>query len=288
MVIKLRLENNGQSVEISNKLPKGFLREKGLSGLGIAPTQLSIREGAADGGRFRRSRRGPRDIDLPIAFNGEDADEVRGFMRDFVRILNDRWTTPYLYITYPDGEEQFTEVHYAAGANHVYGETTNGRTYAKWPVTLRAPSPYFTSTQVIDFNLTNTNAGRGLIKQTSLSKLRVSSSSAIGTITVDNPGDVEAYPLWLLRGPAAFFQASIGTQGFRYDEPLTFANQITVDTQTKTVVDSTGANRYEDLAAAPKLFAIPPGRSTLNILMDGVDATSRVLFNFQPRYEVVF
>lgn len=288
MVIKLWLENDEKVVEISNKLPRGFLKLAGSTGFGVAPTTLYIREGAADGGRFRRSRRGPRNIDLPLAFQGESQAEVLGYMRELMAVLRPNPEPAKLFVEYPFGGEMFTEVYYAGGGDHQYGEDTNGLTYARWPLTLRSPSPYWTSTESVNFSLTNANAGRGLIKNAPLSNLELSSSSAIGSIIVENPGDVEAYPVWQLIGPADFFEASINGVGFRYDAAIPLGTTITIDTEKKTVVDHLGANKYAELAAAPKLFPLPPGISTLDILMDGVTSDSQVLFNIQPRYEVVF
>lgn len=286
-MVSLRLENNGLVVDITNTVPKGILKLIGSRGFGVAPTNLSIREGAAEGGRHRRTKRGIRQLDIPFAFNGETPLEVYGYMRNLVNVLNDRDTPCRMFVSHA-GEDVFTEVHLAAGADHQYGTDTNGRTWARWPVTLKAPNPYWTAVNAINYSLSTANAGRGLIKSTSLSKLRLTSSSAIGSVVVNNPGDVPAYALWTVRGPGNGFTAKIAGSGFAFTVPILNSIPITIDTENKTVTDATGANRYGDLGPAPKLFPIPAGRSVIDIVMEGSNSTSLIQFNFQPRYEIVF
>lgn len=288
MVTQLRLENNGLVVDITNTVPEGILKLLGSRGFGIAPTVLTIREGAAEGGRWRRTKRGPRQLDIPFAFHGQDPATVYAYMRNLAAVLSDSVTPCRLYVSHA-GEDVYTEVHYSAGADHQYGVDTDGQTWARWPITLRAPDAYWTAVNSVNYSLSTANVGRGLIKATSLVKLQLTSSSAIGSVVVNNPGDVPAYALWKVRGPGdSGFSAKVAGSGFTFNAPITNLNPITINTKDKTVIDSTGVNRYGDLGPSPKLFPIPAGRSVIDIVMTGTDSTSLIQFNFQPRYEMVF
>ena len=62
---------------------------------------------------------------------------------------------------------------------------------------------------------------------------------------------------------------------------------ITVDTEQGTVVDETGANRYDILGPAPKLFPIPPGLSSLVIEGENTTNDTLVIVRYGTRFEVV-
>lgn len=286
---QLRLENNGIIIPISSYLPVGYLKRAGAQGFGIAPTQLTMDEGAGDGEIHRNTRRGGRLIDLPIAMQGANRAELKAMMRQLTRCLQDHDGPARLYYVDPeDGEELFTYVHYAGGGDHTYGVDTNMRTFVSWTLSLRSTSAYWTSTEALNFSLSTANAERGLLKNAPLTQLQLASSSAIGTFVVTNPGDVDAYPVWTIRGPGDSFTATrYDGQSFSYEAAITNADPVTIDTLTGDVLDLSGDSMYGNMGTAPKLFSIPPGESTIDIVMTGTDATSLVSLYFSPRYEVV-
>jgi hypothetical protein len=65
---------------------------------------------------------------------------------------------------------------------------------------------------------------------------------------------------------------------------------ITVDTRPGQipVVDQTGADRYELLGPAPKLFPFPGGTSTVTIDVQNATADTLVRGFYWPRVEVMF
>lgn len=282
-------ENNGDTIPLSNVVPKDFFKSAGSSGFGIAPTSLEIKEGAGAGGRWRSTRRGPRSIDLPITIFGKNEQDIEDKMRRLARLWNDDESSPFLVVKYPDGTEFEIEIHFAGGADPQYGIDSDMKNYCRWPVSLEAPKPYFIARTARQYSIRAANAGRGLIKNTSLTKLQMSSSQTIGSVTVENDGDVAAFPVWTVKGPGDFFQATLPNgQSFRYDSPILVNEIITIDTVTKKVTDQNGTNRYTDLATAPKLFPIPRGETSISIFMDNTTSASVVGFFFRERRELVF
>ena len=133
--------------------------------------------------------------------------------------------------------------------------------------------------------VTSGNSGRGMLPQ--LAKLQLTSSQVYGIITVNNTGDVPAFPTWFVRGPISDVAISYGTQGFSFTEPVADGETITVNTATGKVTDDLGTNRYNILGAAPKLFRVEPGVTSITV--NGVAATSaaEVRLDYSPLYEVV-
>lgn len=165
------------------------------------------------------------------------------------------------------------------------GGTDAGLVWNKWVLSFQCPNPYWESDALEEFRVTTGNTGRGLLPQ--LSKLKVTSSQVYGVITVDNSGDVPAYPVWFIRGPISDVVISNGTQSFSFTETVNDGETITVNTATGEVTDDLGTNRYSILGPAPKLFRIDPGVSSISV--NGVAATqaAEVRLDYSPLFEVV-
>jgi phage-related protein len=62
---------------------------------------------------------------------------------------------------------------------------------------------------------------------------------------------------------------------------------IIIDTEKKTAVDETGANVYDRLDTAPKLFAFQPGSTTIDVTGSNTTANTSVRCEYALRFEVV-
>ena len=281
IVYALRGANNEQVV-FGNE---DYILEPGMSGFGIAPTSVRIEPSAGVGGVFRHSRRGVRDIDLPIVVLGDSPDEVQTKLRTLARITQDQRGPMTLRATYPDSEQLFLQLHYTGGAESQWGTDTAGRTFCRWVLSSQAPQPFWESLTLQTLQLTGGNTGRGLLPQ--LSKLKVSSSEALGEVTITSNADVEVYPLWTVQGPVTDFTVTDGTNSFVIEGVIALGETIIVDTENKTVVDGDGDNVYSLLGPAPKLFAFQPGETTLEITGTDTDDNTVVTAEYALRYEVV-
>lgn len=279
--------SNGDVIEFSDNGP--FILTTGVLGFGIPPVQVRIDPSAADGGIHRFTRRGVRDLDLPIVIIDTDRDTVEQELRRLANLLNDTAGPTIIRATYSTGEVWELSGHYVGGADAVRGEEEN-LIFARWVVQLQCPNPYWIRQASESVSVGTGGAGRGLIGTgRTLSKLQVSSSQAIGTVILENPGDVDAYPVWQFEGPmdSVTITNSDGTKTFTYDAPILLGSTVTVDTFTGLVTDQTGANQYANLGPSPKFFTIPAGESDAEILAIGTDANSLISLFFQPRKEVV-
>ena len=272
---------NGDTIVFDNET---YVLNPGMLGFGIPPTQVRIAESATDGGLWRNTKRGVRDIDLPITIFGADRAEVEENLRRLAKLTQDRLGATILNAVYTDATTLTMAVHYTGGAESQWGES-EGQTWCQWVMSFQAPDPFWESTTVESFSVTSGNTGRGLLPQ--LTKLRVTSSQAIGTVEIDNTGDVAAFPIWSIRGPVTNLVISNGTQSFGLSVPVLLGETITINTELGTVVDDTGANRYSDLLPAPKLFAILPGESSISVNGIEADTNTVITCSYSLRYEVV-
>lgn len=276
------LGGNGDSIWLDGS--DGFYLTTGFRGLGIAATNVRIDESAGDGGTWRSTTRGIREFDLPIVVLGSDRADVESKLRRLAAALADRYGTPYLVAQYSDGTKYSIEVHYTGGAETTFGSEAN-ETFCRWVITLQAPDPYWTSSAAVQFSLANPSTARGLLPR--LDQLQVQNSAILGSFSVENPGDVDAFPVWTIDGTSTSATITLGSVGFSYTETIATGTKRIINTRAGTVVDGSGTNKYAYLAAAPKLFAIPPGSSTISVTISGADATTKVSGYFNPRREVL-
>jgi hypothetical protein len=253
-------------------------------GFGIPPAQVRIEDSAGDGGVFRHAKRGVRVMDLPITVIGTDRADVQSKLRRLAKLTQNIFGALTLQAQYSDGETLQLETYYTGGAESQWGSSA-GNVWCRWVLSLQAPQPYWQSTNVEQFTVTRGSTGRGLLPQ--LSKLRISSSQALGTVLINNTGDVAMFPTYRVIGPITDLEIASNGFKFGFNEPLLAGEIIYVNTETGEVYDEAGTNRYDILNAAPKLFRIPVGESA--VLISGTDVTddTRVDLYYSLRYEVV-
>lgn len=276
---------NGDTIQLGSS---DYILENEVSGLGRPPIKSRIDESASDGGIFRFSRRGVREIDLPVIITGDSRSDLETKLRRLAKILDDSTgvgTT--ITVSYNTGETWSIEGHYVNGATSQTGDNASS-VFARWVLVFQCPQPFWVRDQAVSYSARLGGSGRGLFSPNSMVNMKVASSQILGDISIENPGDVACPARYILAGPFDSVSITSNGVGFTYQAPVAAGASITIDTQAGTVVDSTtGVNKYANLSTAPKFFSIPAGVST--IAMTAVNATTATLLqlNFQPRKEVV-
>ena len=253
-------------------------------GFHIPPSEVRIENSAGDGGVFRHAKRGVRNVDLPVTVIGSSRADVQTKLRRLAKLTQHTDGPLTIQARYTDGRRLTLEAYYVGGAEGQWGAEA-GQIWNRWVLQLRAPRPYWRSTTVQQFTVGQAVTGRGLLPE--LTKLKVSSSQALGTIQVNNQGDVPSFPSYRIIGPIANLSISNGVGGFSFAEPILVGETITVNAETAEVTDQTGANRYAMLAPAPKLFRIPVGSSSITIQGTGASEATRIDAFFAQQFEVV-
>jgi len=258
----------------------------GATGFGLPGVNVQWSEGAGDGAVFRGKRVLPRDIDLPIHIFATDADDLD---RELSRLAMLLATPMRLYFEDARGDRWYLDVHRAGGGTYSYGNDTDGERELTTVVTVRAGDPYWTSETYDQRVINRAVTGRGLIKDTtpgntgadSLVKLRLSSSQVLGSVLLENTGNVASYPTWEIYGPGSNVVA-IGPTGDRWEwnGSLASGEMLTIDSRQATAIDGTGTSRYASFAPAPRFWAVPPGISTANVTMVG---TGRIVVTWKRR-----
>lgn len=274
--------SNGDTIELADG--GDYVLGSGLTGFGIPATSVRIDESAGNGGTWRHTKRGIRDVDLPLIVFGSDRDNVEQKLRRLARLLQDSSGPTRIVASYDNGDELFLEAHYVGGAETQFGEDA-GLTFCRWVVQMQAPQPFWESANSQSFTISGGNTGRGLLPQ--LTKLKVSSSQALGTVQVSSSADVEVFPVWTIRGPISNLVVSNGVQSFGFNATLNAGESVTIDTETGLVTGDNGANRYSILSPAPKLFSFPAGITIIQVNGTGATTDTYIRCDYALRYEVI-
>jgi hypothetical protein len=273
--------SNGDVIAFDNV---DYVLKTGILGFGIPPTAVRIEESAGDGGVWRHTKRLARDLDLPITVFGTDRGDVQTKLRRLGTLLQDAEGAPKLRATYYDGTSVFISVHYTGGGETNYDNSSSGLTWAGWTLSLRAPNPFWKSGILEEFSISTGGTGRGLLPQ--LTRMKVSSSSTLGVVTIINAGDVATFPVWQITGPVKDLVITDGVRQFSFANVFS-AEVITIDTETATVTNADGENLYARLGSAPKLFTLPPGTTGINVTGTDTNQNFNIQLTYSPRYEVI-
>lgn len=260
----------------------------GMSGLGLPPVSVQWREAAGDGSMFRGKRVLSRDLDVPIYVRSKDREDLKAQMSHLALVLSDE-----VELRFVESEtlSWYCKAHRMGGGEYVYGSDTQGEDDLMTVVTFRSGDPFWTRSQTSTVVVGGNSDVTAMIGDTSLVGLSVASSQTFGRVTLSNPGDADAYPVWTVMGPGTNFKASIGdpeaTDGsytiFNWAGTLAADEVLTIDTYTGLVTDQDGINRYADFDAAPRFWKIPPGNSEAMVTLEGANSSSRVECTWRPR-----
>ena len=277
----LLVGSNGDTIVFDET---NFVLNSGMTGFGIAPTEVRIAQSANDGGIWRYTKRGVRDVDLPITILGTDREDVQSKLRRLARLTQDKKGPTELVADYDNGESLKLILHYTGGAESQWGSSA-GMTWCTWLMSFQAPMPFWESNNEQTFSVTGASTGRGLLPQ--LSKLKVSSSESLGAVLVTSTADVDVYPVWVIQGPIDNLVISNNSQAFGFNRAITDEEIITLDTESGTVKNEAGDNLYSILNPAPKLFSFPPGNTTIQVNGTDTNLNTFIRCNYALRFEVV-
>lgn len=265
----LRLESATDSLDLDYVFKHGYGVQSlsGVTGFGLPPVEHQWLEAAGDGAQHLGMRVKPRVIDMPLLVQGRSRDELKSLLRRLSVMLSGRCT---LYWVDDDGYQWSTAVWRVGGGDFIYGADTTGTYDLTVNVSFQAGDPYFTSTS-LSKRVVSAKSHRGILSGGSLVKIKVSGSSVIGSMTLDNDGDAPAFPKWTVVGPGNHFRAvSPSGEELLWNGSLSDGEILTIDCATGVVTDSKNVNRYDDFDIRPRFWRVPVGTSTAEASISGV------------------
>jgi phage-related protein len=237
-----------------------------------------------DGSRLRLVKLGPREVGLPLWFRTDDEVTLRDELRSWLSRFNPAKGDGRLLDTAPDGSQRELICRYAGGMELDESAQVAGLNWQKAVVVFRAFDPFWQDT----VDTAHSFATTAPVNFFPFFPLRLSAGAVLSGASIFNGGDVEAWPTWVINGPATSIVLTNDTTGdvIDLDVSLTAGQSLTIDTRPgiKTVKKNDGTNLYPGLSLASRLWSLPPGTVAVSIQVGGATSTSTVTLRYRCRY----
>lgn len=281
----------------------GWFTMKGPAGWGATPIELVTDPLARGGEQVRFIRSKPRRIQWPLYVFGDDhmqyVERNRRITRAFT-MTTQRRAPGYLRIQRPDGRYRQIACYYEQGFE---GEAEHGHLWSKYVLQLYCPDGYWSGDRNIVAERTfvgETDPGdpgapatfyTPFMRLTS-SQIVPPSGGEIGNTSISNPGDVDAWPSWLITGPSTYIEAENLTLGLRFaiQHTLTAGQTISITTNRPSVRGPGDENLADDVdwfnvAGGAYLWPLTDGNNDIRFQVDGAGDGTKIAMTFTPRHE---
>lgn len=272
--------------DLSDTRAPYFLAD-GVAGIGSIATTLTTDPQPRGGDRIRSTRSEPRIITLPIFVRGDDTvayiQQLRALGDAFMRTWDDGPGS--LRLRYPDGSERRIDGVCMAGP-----DDSGAGDMWRWgltPVQLYCEDGHWYDPVEKVITRDYDAGGASFFAPYP----RVSSGRTLGDTTLVNPGEVIAWPIWEITGPATAIVATNGTSGAVFTVTpaggLAGGDTMTITTDPPTVLDPAGDDALSWLTIpGSTLWGLGRGETPVNFAVSGSGVGTRIRLRFRARYRM--
>jgi hypothetical protein len=261
----------------------GWFTMSGPAGWGANPIELVTDPLARGGEQVRTVRVSPRTISWPLHIYGDTHMEFITRYRQLLRAFTSttyQQTPGILTVSRPNGQSRIIYAYYKEGFE---GESGQNWLSASPVINLWCPDGYWLDGQ--DTVISRTQPASSNFYSPFYT---IGSSQVLGLTSINNPGDVDAWPRWVVTGPMTKLTGISLTLGVQFSVTytLTEGQQVRITTNRITVrgpgdINLAGALNWPDAV----LWQLISGENLVQFQVDGAGPTTRVDLAFRPRYE---
>lgn len=236
------------------------------------------------GKRLRHVKVDARDVDLPIYIDGDNEMELKNKIRYLMKIMNPLKGDGKFKVISPDGSQREIVCRYSGGLDLSERKNNKIGNLQMAILIFRAFDPYWydTNTKVHTFTLGDSAGWFPFFP------LRLSSSTVFADITIENTGDVETWPEWIITGPGdSIVLRNLSTsEVLELNVDLGLGESITIDTRPfhKTILRNNGVNDYASSSEDSSLWALQEGTNSIRIEMANSTEDSSIQLSYKNRY----
>jgi phage-related protein len=268
-----------------NDWANGWVLQPGAKGLDMPAYNFTQDESPGiDGYAIRQVRASGKEIALPVAFWADDSRAAYlDRRRTLIRSLNPKRGEGKLTVTQADGATRTIGARYSAGLEGDESLDAAGARWCMGVLTFACPSPFWLGPEA-------TTEWRAAVAGSFFPflPLVVGNSQVLGSVTVDNDGDDDAFPVWTVTGPATSVSLTNVTTGevLVLARTITVGDTVVIDTRERqqTALLNGDTNLWGDLSDASTMWALQPGLNDLTLTVSGSTSNTRVRMTYQPRY----
>lgn len=256
-----------------------FLTSKGIEGLGMPTHQAWVGESPAVHGQYYRGHVvEPRPVFWPVYLYSDESTDAwldldRAFWRSLHPGKHGTWT-----VTTPRGGKRSLSCRFVDDGRHAYTTDPMVRGWVVYGVSLIADNPFWTGEPVRRV----WSQGATDDFYADRMPLKVVSGSQLGSATMTNEGDLEAWPVWTITGPLTSVTVGVDGATVQWNVTLNADDILVIDTEP--TVQSAWLNGVDvtDQLGTADFAPIPEGdERPLSLTMAG---TGSVVAVITPRY----
>lgn len=272
---------DGSVWELSSPEAGVFLTGTGIEGLGMPTHQAWIGESPAVHGQYYRGHVvDSRPVFWPVYLYSDTGTEEwleldRAFWRSLQPGKHGTWS-----VTTPSGGTRSLSCRFVDDGRHSFQRDPLFRGWATYGVSLIADNPFWTGEPVRRTwaqSTTDDFYGGGTAPV-----FNISSGSQLSTAKMTNEGDLEAWPVWTIKGPLTSVTVGVDGATIQWNVTLTTGDILVIDTDP--TVQSAWLNGVDvtDQLGTADFAPIPPGvELPLSLTMAG---TGSVEATITPRH----
>lgn len=277
------IDANGTHHDIDDRVNYAILL--GTKGFYMPPISIIDEEVSEQAGsRPRMVKVNSRELDIPIVIRGKNGIDLRKNMRNLLRIFNPLKGDGKIQVTSHDGSQRELSCRYIGGLEIDEAEGTYGNRQQKSILVLKAFDPFWydTKTNVLTFKTGEPATFFPFFP------MRLSSSEVFADVSIDNTGDVETWPEWIITGPGEnIVLRNLTTRELTHlDVRLGIGESITIDTRPfhKTVIKNDGTNLFYTLTEESSLWSLKDGKNNIRLEMANATEQSNIQLSYRNRY----
>lgn len=252
--------------------------KQGVRGLSMPPVRrYSSASAGVPGSRWRGASPEERQVFWPLAVHTAPGqgwvDQDSAFFRTLDPERPGIWR-----VQQPDGGARSLRCRFVDDGQHTYVTGPAGIGWAFYGITLVAEQPYWEGEPLVRYF----NAAPPVLFFGTPQVFSLDPGSTVATATVDNPGDVDAYPVWTVTGPTTGVTLGVGGRLIEVPFALADGEVLVVDPRptAQTAIMSTGVERTAELGEAD--FAPIPAGESLALSLDLAGAGGSVQVSLTP------
>ncbi len=264
----------------------GWFTTQDISGWGAPTFEYTLDPVPAGGDMVRFIRTEAARIVWPMHIWGDTYEEFTDrfrLLRQAVMSTVHLNTSGILRVARPDATAREIDVFYEAGFEGQGGENWIS---ANPVITFLAPNSYWRSTTAIEIQREYIGSSQSFLNPF----MTLSSGQILGESTVNNPGDVPAYPEWHLTGPMSSLTATNHRTGHEFilSYSLLAGETATITTERPTVRGPLGQNIVSSLNWPDAyLWSLLPGDNDVEFSAGGPGTGTKVVLSFHSRFNGV-
>lgn len=256
------------------------LDDRGVEGLHNPQLTMYRSEARGTPGHRKRGWRAKtREVFWPIFIYSDTSAEWLARQRAFLSTIHpDR---EGVWRVKAGGETRELVVSGVFDGAHTYSVDPMFDGWAEYGVELEAEQPYWRGKQIRRGPWSAPDA-QPFIPPGGAPAFTISSSSAFGSATVSNPGDVEAWGVWSAAGPLAEITLGVGDAIIDVPFALEMTDVLVIDTDPRRPTATLNGVDATEMLGLQDYAPVPPGASVpLHVEATG---TGRIMFDLVPLY----